>query len=210
MAFPAASLLTYPQNDYIEWALKYADDERDPEERGSNMITKRLAAITFAAIQSSVITSCNLLLDVAASDTQAPLFELIRRDVTDELKAEHGIVTKAALDRMTILDSALRESMRMNGFVSRGVVKTVVAKEGVKLPGFPSVHLPRGSKVGIQAYPVHYDGDVYPEPRKFNPFRTYKTSAIDLATEKVSESKSPALVTTSPTFMAFSHGRHAW
>jgi cytochrome P450 len=176
------------------------------------MITKRLAAITFAAVQSSVITSCNLLLDLAAFDQTEPLFDHIRRDIVVELGAEKGAWNKHSLSRMAILDSTIRESMRLGGFVSRGVLKTVVAKEGIKIPGFPGSHLPFGAKVGIHAFPVHYDKDIYTKPESFNPLRFCVNGTINGKLEDDSKEKKqgPALVTTSSEWMAFSHGRHAW
>jgi cytochrome P450 len=176
------------------------------------MITKRLAAITFAAIQSSVITSCNLLLDLAAFDETEALFEYMRRDIAAELIAENGAWNKHTLSRMVILDSTIRESMRLGGFVSRGVVKTVVAKEGIKIPGVPGGHLPYGAKVGIHAFPIHYDEEIYPEPDSFTPLRFCGNGTVDSKTddESFKNKKGPALVTTSSDFMAFSHGRHAW
>jgi cytochrome P450 len=176
------------------------------------MITKRLAAITFAAIQSSVITSCNLLLDLAAFDETEALFEHMRRDIAAELAAEKGAWNKLSLSRMAILDSTVRESMRLGGFVSRGVVKTVVAKEGIKIPGVPGLHLPYGAKVGIHAFPVHYDKDIYAEPETFTPLRFCGNGTVKINTDHdLSKTKhGPALVTTSSDWMAFSHGRHAW
>lgn len=201
------------QSDYVQWSLDLADDERDPEERSCNMISRRLAALTFAAIQSSVITSCNLLLDLANSDRTPDLFKLIQEEVGMELENENGAWNKNSLSRMVILDSTLRESMRLGGFVSRGVLKTVSAKDGIKLPGPHGAHLPFGTKVGVHAYPVHYDEAIYPRAKQFDPLRFCE---IDTA-EKIVEGKTRAsgnrgtpLVHTSPIFMGFSHGRHAW
>ena len=176
------------------------------------MITKRLAAMSFAAIQSSVITSCNLLLDLAAFSKTEALFEHMRRDIDAELTAEGGFWNKTSLSRLMILDSTIRESMRLGGFVSRGVLKTVVAKDGVKLPGFPGAHLPRGAKVGIHAFPIHYDKDIYSEPNGFNPMRFCGNGSIEVIPEDDSYTlkQGPTLVTSSSNFMAFSHGRHAW
>jgi cytochrome P450 len=115
---------------------------------------------------------------------------------------------------MISLDSVLRESMRMWGFVSRGIMKEVVAKDGVTLPS--GQHLPCGAKVGIHASPVHRDEDLYPDALEFKPFRFRNMGSpseshllTDDSFEKVAGKGIP-LVTTSSNFMAFSHGKHAW
>jgi len=199
----------------VQWSLDHANDERDPAERSLDMISKRLGALSFAAIQSSVITSSNLLFDLAASPLTPFYMEAIRNEVRAELRGENGKWTKTALARMTTLDSTLRESMRLWGFVSRGVVKMVVAKEGVDLPD--GTHLPCGTKVGVHAYPVHHDESIYPRATEFDALRFCKSPDKDGLSNGHPEKMSGAgmqrgipLVTTSPNFMAFSHGKHAW
>lgn len=131
--------------------------------------------------------------------------------------------------------------MRLNGFVARGIMKTVLAPGGVTLPD--GTHVPRGTKVGIQAYSVHRDGEFYSSPETFEAFRFVReagarpglmvpegrrASASGSDTESVSDTcvsrktsagsikaeekgdRPLALVTTSPTFLAFSHGPNAW
>jgi hypothetical protein len=131
--------------------MDHASTHRDPAERSPDMISKRLAVLSFAAIQSSAITLTNLIFDLAASPLCPTYLSGIRDEVCVELAAEHGAWTKAGLARMTRLDSALRESMRLWGFVSRGVLKMVVKKEGVRLPGGYICHLgPRWVCMHIQ------------------------------------------------------------
>jgi cytochrome P450 len=170
--------------------------------------------IQFAVIQSSSITLANLILDLAAYHDLPTYISLIRSEILTELEATGGRWTKEALARMVSLDSVLRESMRMWGFVSRGVMKEVVAKDGIILPS--GQHLPCGAKVGIHASPVHRDEDMYTDALEFKPFRFRNMGSpskshlpTDDSFEKVTGKGIP-LVTTSSNFMAFSHGKHAW
>ncbi len=160
----------------------------------------------FAAIQSSAITLTNLILDLGACPRIEEYLSIIRSEVLAELSAECGVWSKAALARMVVLDSTLRESLRLWGFVSRGVLKAVVKKEGVTLP--TGEHLPRGTKVGIHAYPVHHDEEYYPRPFSFEPLRFCTSDESE--GEAAENFKGASVVTTSSKFMTFSHGRHAW
>jgi len=168
----------------------------------------------FAAIQSSVITATNLLLDLAASPLTPSYFATIRDEVKTELGLAGGVWTQQNLSRMVSLDSGLRESMRLWGFVSRGVLKEVVAKDGVTTPS--GLHLPKGVKVGVHQYPIHHDEDIYPNPFTFVPTRFHtkneESSSNDSQEKSINgqHKKGPSLVTTSSTFLAFSHGKHAW
>lgn len=123
---------------------------------------------------------------------------------------------KAGLARMRRVDSALRESMRLNGFVARGIMKMVVAPAGCVLPDGSTV--PRGVKVGVSQVNVHRDADVYDAPDEFRAFRFVQDEGRDGDDDddgkrrpKTRPAQPPqALVSTSPTFLAFSHGPNAW
>lgn len=193
-------MLTQPQNDYIQWSISHSYRNNNPSERTVDIISKRLNVIQFAAIQSSAITLTNLMLDLAACPLLPQYLSILRTEIISELSSSDGIWTKTALSRMLSLDSCLRESMRLWGFVSRGLLKKVVAKEGVRLPS--GEHLKCGTNVGYHAFPVHRDENIYECAQEFRPLR--------FVGEQDGQKTGAALVTTSSTFMAFSHGRHAW
>lgn len=192
-------------DDYIQWALHDAFSHDDPAERTPEMITKRLTVLSFAAIQSSVITITNALFDIASSPRSDEIQQALREEVEQVLtqKGKSETWKRGGLAAMIRIDSALRESMRLWGFISRGVMKKVVAKDGVTIPS--GEHLRFGAKVGVTSYAIHHDESVYKNAFEFDAFR-FAGQGPD--GEKGSLSQS--LVTSSDHFMAFSHGRHAW
>lgn len=201
---------TSKHNDYVQWALRDAFKHDDPLETKPHMIAKRLTVLSFAAIQSSVITITNVLFDIASAPDCVHIQQCLRDEVRDVTLQNHGREwTRANLSNMTHIDSALRESMRLWGFISRGVMKTVVAAGGIILPS--GERLPRGSKVGVTAYAIHHDEDVYPKPFKYDAFRFSRTKHDPSAPQYYRKEtiRPPSMVTSSETFMAFSHGRHA-
>ena len=141
------------------------------------MITKLLAVLGFAGIQSSSIMVTNALFDIAASPGCLGIIDELRREALEaqrrvqnaEGKAK-GVWTKAALAGMVKTDSVLRESLRLWGFSTHGVVKAVVAREGIVLPS--GEKLPYGAKCGVISYGPQRDGSMYElEPDEFLPFR---------------------------------------
>jgi cytochrome P450 len=181
------------------------------------MISKRLAVLSFAAIQSSVISLTNTLFDLASSPFAESFLEDLRREVEEELDRENGTWNKACVARMIHIDSALRESMRLCGFVCRGVMKMVVTPDGVTLPD--GTHLPPRTKVGVTAYSIHHDeaaysgAYIYDALRFSRPIKNSAGAECPTANAKGSaaaKERMPSLVATSDTFMAFSHGKHAW
>ncbi|OTA98873.1 hypothetical protein M426DRAFT_28032 [Hypoxylon sp. CI-4A] len=219
-------LLKYPEpeekcetpNDYIQWAIDHALAKPvvNPMELDPHVIAIRFSILAFAAIQSSVITLTNTLFDLAASPnsltSQVVMRDEVLRETTPvpalDLKSaqDTGVWSKASLSRMSHIDSALRESLRLNGFIERGVMKMVVAPEGVTLPD--GSHIARGTKVGVSGYSIHHDEDIYADANTYDPFRF--TAARPSGDEKKKKKKGPqSLVSTSETFMGFSHGSHA-
>ncbi|KAI1868025.1 uncharacterized protein JN550_006513 [Neoarthrinium moseri] len=188
-----------PPNDYVQWAINHAlaKPTPNPMDLDPRVIACRFSVLCFAAIQSSVITITNTLFDVAASLNCEKALTTMREEVAREI-FEGGACTKASLARMTHVDSALRESLRLNGFIERGIMKMVVAPEGVTLPD--GSHIPYGVKVGISGYSVHHDEENYTDATTYNAFRFAGTDG----------GKPSALVSTSEKFMGFSHGSHAW
>lgn len=102
-------------------------------------------------------------------------------------------------------DSALRESLRLNGFIERGVMKTVVAPQGVTIPDGSRISF--GTKVGVSGYSIHHDEDIYVDARRYRAFRF--VGGV-MGEKGEGNGKARGLVATSETFLGFSHGRHAW
>ncbi|KAF1989191.1 cytochrome P450 [Aulographum hederae CBS 113979] len=207
-------------NDYIQWALHDAYSHDDPEERTPELISKRLAVLSFAAIQSSIITITNTLFDIAASPDALSIQSALREETASKTQDSSNFAwVRSDLRKLIRIDSAIRESMRLWGFISRGVMKSVVVPQGVTIPS--GEHLPFGTKVGVTSYAVHHDESIYPNAMAYDPFRFSRLAEDPQFAEKTAEGereregtpeealKAPGLITSTNTFMAFSHGRHA-
>lgn len=191
----------------MQWAIDHALAKPvvNPTELDPRVIAARFCVLAFAAIQSSAITLTNTLFDLAASRDCATSLASMREEVVHETETGGAGWSKAALDRMTRVDSALRESLRLNGFIERGIMKMVVAPKGVTLPD--GSHIPRGTKVGVSAYSIHHDEGNYPDAMRFDALRFVRDQDGD---EEEGRKRPLRLVNTSETFLGFSHGSHAW
>ncbi|KAI8628117.1 cytochrome P450 [Xylariaceae sp. FL1651] len=197
-------------NDYVQWAIDHAMSKPivNPVELHPELIAGRFAVLAFAAIQSSVITLTNTLFDIASSPTCAALLASLHEEVVRETEAAHNLRSsiiqsdwsKSTLSRMTRVDSALRESLRLNGFIERGIMKMVVAPKGVTLPD--GSHIPCGTKVGVSGYSVHHDDANYPDALRYDAFRFVRGEGRE-------GGKPQGLINTSEKFLGFSHGSHA-
>jgi cytochrome P450 len=190
-------------NDFLQWTIKQAKEMGDPYLWKPTTLADRILLLNFAAIHTSSFTITSAILELAAS----------KQEYIDELRAEiEGVLAehnnqwdKRALAKMQKLDSVMRESARLNSFVTIGLSRAVVAKDGIVTPS--GVRIPRGFTVNVPSYPVFQDGEIYPDAREFKPFR-FAEQRSDESVEYVKRA-AKAFATTSTDYLAFGHGRNA-
>ena len=204
-------------NDYISWQISIAMAENRQDELTPDMISRRLMPINFAAIHTTTLTITNCLFDLISSDPSKGFLEGIREEAERVLAEEGGKWTKAGLGRCHRADSAIRESMRVSNFMTRGVMRKVLLAEGIenKKEGW---HAPQGAYIGLDVHSVQHDPGVYPMPETYDAFRFSRPKEEDSVVDDHDngdsqmdslKTKNAGLITTSDTFLPFSHGRHA-
>jgi cytochrome P450 len=190
-------------NDLLSRLMAEAYRRDDEPCRPQSHTTKLMAILNWAAIQVQGITIENTLIDIAHTPRSQEIQDRLRAEAAAADGADPSVRwTRAEVGKLPMMDSVLTESLRLWGF-GHGVIKVVVAKEGIDLP--TGEHVPYGAKVGIGSYGVHHDEEVYPgeSPFTYDPFRFHG--------EK-SEGKTTGLkfATTNEGYLAFSHGKYAW
>jgi Cytochrome P450 len=201
-------------NDFLQWSVKNALTRLadKPEEMSPRMIAGRLLAINFAAIHTSTFSITNAIFDLASSKPSEHYFEQLREEAAVVLAEDNGIWTKRGLSKMHKIDSALRESLRLRSFLSLGMVRKIVAKGGVTTP--EGTHLRRGISIAIPTYGIHNDENNYSNPAKYDALRyARQMDLIDAADEQRDDNHlrkaNLSMVSTSPEYQPFGHGRHA-
>lgn len=74
-----------------------------------------------------------------------------------------------SLSKLSRIDSAIRESMRLNTFSGRGLMREVAHPNGITLPDGQKV--PHGAWLGISISGISRDERYYSDPDKYDPFR---------------------------------------
>lgn len=204
-------------NDYLQWHISLAAAENRQDELTPDMISRRLMPISFAAIHTTTLTITNVLFDLVSSDPSQQYLEGIREEATRVLAEEGGHWTKSGLAKCHRSDSAVRESMRISNFMTRGLLRKVVAAGGIKnrAGGWQA---PKGAYVGTDVHSVQHDPLIYPSPDYYDAFRfsrpreeanSNSDSSSPVDTTETLRLKNTGIVTTSDTFLPFGHGRHA-
>jgi cytochrome P450 len=167
-------------NDFLMWHIRCAYRENNVQEMDPEMACRRLMPLGFAAIHTTTFTITNCVLDLAASPTYAdcvkadpnaanPL-ESIRQEALETYLSSGKTWSKANLANMLKADSAIRESMRVRNFLSRGLMRKVISKGGLenKHEGWK---LPHGAFVGVAVHSIMHDPEIYSNADDFDPFR---------------------------------------
>lgn len=169
----------------------------------------------FAALSSTVIQASNMVLDIVSCPPEMQAYESLRKEAQISIKSEDDWKNGATFKKLTLSDSAIRESLRYHPILIKGLTKEVVRVEGLELPD--GTHIPRGGWIGIPVLGVHMDSRFYPNPQKYDPFRFAKlkqhrqnSQGKEASTEKSTIINDLDAGQPSQTYLGFGYGRHAW
>ncbi|WEW56960.1 hypothetical protein PRK78_002419 [Emydomyces testavorans] len=135
----------------------------------STYLTEQFLFLAFAAIATTGVAATNIFLDIFSANPHLHLYETLRLEATSVFQSENDWTSPASMKKMTITDSAIRESLRMNTLQSRGLLKQVMPKAGISLPD--GTHVPQGTWLGVPVQAVHMDDNHYLAPREYDPLR---------------------------------------
>jgi cytochrome P450 len=111
------------------------------------------------------------------------------------------------------MDSTIRESLRTNPTLVRGLLRGAVHKDGLDLPD--GSHIPSGSWVGTPVLNIHTDSRFYEKAEEFDPWRFVDRDVKDSGKKK-EEHIGPfgqlkiESGQVNDTFLSFGGGKHAW
>jgi len=209
-------------NDFLTWMVRESFKRTTPQERSAPALAYRLLLLNFAAVSTSTIAATNALLDIISAPSSQNIIAALRDEALNVLHENNLVWTKASVAKLHRLDSAIRESSRVSGVGGTGLARRVRAANGIVLEN--GVWVPKGATVGVAQEGIHFDENFYERAWEFDAFR-FSRSKEELTSEGSrakdetagetdnTVTKKPRrnedLVTTSPHFLAFSHGLHA-
>ena len=117
-----------------------------------------------------------------------------------------GWADTTLLNRLVLLNSAIRETMRLNPVSVVTLERKINPKEGVTLPS--GQHLPQGTWIGVPVVGVHSDENLYPNAASYEPFRFCNRKPGE--NEGAGQMTSTGVVNVTDTFLPFGAGKYAW
>lgn len=197
------------RNDFLNWLIAYGESQGDPYLLDPEVLSARILLLNAFALHTNVFAIVHMVLDIAGSGAEQGSKDVaeLRQELSEVLAAhsdQEGGWNKRSLAQLEKLDSAFRESQRMNTVLSLGPLR-IVGKDGLTTPS--GVQVPRGYQVGIPAYSIHFDEDVYgSDAAAFKPFRFYNRRKDAQVTGDNIKGARQAWATTSPDYLSFGAG----
>ncbi|KAK9237338.1 cytochrome P450 [Lipomyces kononenkoae] len=167
---------------------------RRPEDLAYSMFM-----MTFPGVHSSGVSGSSCILDLLSCPPEHEVLEVLREEVQEISSRCQGTWTAEDLRDAQLLDSAIKEGLRLNGLNAIAPARMVSNPDGTTLPN--GVHLPYGTHIGIPQWAIHRDDDIYPNPEQYNPWRF--SSDNNSAEWK----RQNDMTTVSETYLAFGYGR---
>ncbi|XP_077222937.1 cytochrome P450 71AU50-like [Tasmannia lanceolata] len=151
-----------PPRDFVDAMLAFMESKDREFQFDRNCIKGILLDMLIGAV------------DTAAATTEWVLSELLRnprvmKNVRDELARVVGMdrmVEESDLGNLDYLDMALKESMRLHP-----VAPLLVPRESMENITIEGYHIPKKSRVIINAWAISRDSTAWPNPEEFNPER---------------------------------------
>ncbi|KAI1778215.1 ent-kaurene oxidase [Hypoxylon cercidicola] len=211
-----------PPKDGLQWLIDECYASGDAAQLDPERVCFRLLFVNDISLHSTAYTAHNVILDVWTTDPSSGVVEALREECETVFKQFGGVWTREAITKLKLLDSAIRESMRLAPFASVGLPRRVIHPDGVMLKS-PELHLPQGSMLAIPIEAIHQDNDIYPEARRFDAFRFARSSGVTdiLSSATFADSAEKAekadaepnnhrsTVTLDNAFLGFGFGKHA-
>ena len=126
------------------------------------------------------------------------------REVSQASGLYHGLWSKRDLNKLSKLDSCIRESLRMTPLIAWGSGRKVMT-DGLITP-FSNIQLPQGSTVAIPSFAINHSSDNYDNPLQYKPFRFSGSSSMPGAP---STSNVKFATTLDGAFTSFGGSKHA-
>ncbi|ROV92486.1 hypothetical protein VSDG_06722 [Cytospora chrysosperma] len=118
---------------------------------------------------------------------------------------QNGFPTKASVDELFRVDSALRESMRLSDVSVTALPRDVVSAAGLSLGN--GITMSKGTRCVFPTQPIHLNEEYYMNPNRYDAFRFSRPSEGS-GNEKPTEERQLATSITE-SLLAFGYGRHA-
>ncbi|KAJ7269703.1 cytochrome P450 [Mycena rebaudengoi] len=178
-------------NDLLTWLIDAAGDR--PDRLTVRSLTSKVLLVNFGAIHTTTQGFLHAFYNLAVHPEYTAQ---LREEIQSVVRSDGW--TKAAMGKMTKLDSFFKETNRLS--ISSVSVMRLALKDFALVDG---TAIPAGTLVGVPIGAEQNSETNYPNAHEFDPFRFSRMR------EGAGEGMKHHMVTPSPDFLVFGLGRHA-
>jgi cytochrome P450 len=191
--------------------LRFAQKER-PHELNLHDIETRLVLANLGSFHQTGIATTKLILNIVESNVEYNTIAILRDEISNVLLESGGVWSRAAVAKMVRADSVLRETLRINSFGARNMLRKVMVSS---LHTEDGILLPKSCDVSMLTFSIQSDGDLFEDPLKSDPFRysrmrkDFSSTTDDHGNQSNGPTTNLNFVSTGPQFLPFGHRKHA-
>lgn len=178
----------------------------------------RILALTSMFVFAIGWVFVHAVLDIYCAPPEEAVATALRAECqAAQVAADGNLFTKEGVDALYRLDSAVRESMRLNDVMVHLMPLDVLPgseNHGIDLGDGLRVEAGSGVRTVFPARMVHLDQDIYPGADRFDAFRFFKEFDSDdrgrnSGCSATTGGKRKLMTSVSVDFLPFGYGRHA-
>ncbi|PWY66737.1 cytochrome P450 [Aspergillus heteromorphus CBS 117.55] len=189
--------------DFLYEAMKHAYTTRR-EDFNLHDITIYGLYFYWASCHQISLTATFTMFEILKSDAEYATKSRLQEETVRVFGADGPTWSRATAAQCSLMDSTLRESLRLNSFISRHVFKKIMV-DGVQAPD--GTALPKGALTCVISRPLHTDHELMTEGGRFIPFRFAAAHEIPEGTPTDGAGKKLTAIT--PDYLPFGYGKHA-
>lgn len=121
-------VLTFPQDSLLDLLIRAGLRSKWPMEATSMWLSYRVFMINFPGVHTTAVSATSVLIDILSDPVDENLVNHLRAEVESISGGSSGDWTAEDLGRAALLDSAVKESLRLNGINAASPTRKVCTK----------------------------------------------------------------------------------
>jgi cytochrome P450 len=166
-----------PPNDGLQWIIDECYTSGNPSQLDPGRVCHRLLLINDVSLHTTSFTMQDFILNLFSTDPSLGYVEILREECAAALEEAGGTWTRQAIDKLKLVDSAIRESMRLSPVGQIMLPRKVIHPEGLSLDN-ASDPVPPGTDISVPIEPIHHDEAIYKNALGYEPFRFAEASSV--------------------------------
>ncbi|CAH0051930.1 unnamed protein product [Clonostachys solani] len=167
-----------PPNDGLQWIIDECYGSKRDSQLNPVRVCHRLLLINDVSLHTTSFTMQDFILNLFSTNSSFGYVEILREECVAALEESGGRWDRSAIDKLRLVDSAIRESMRLSPVGQIMLPRKVIHPDGLVLDNAKDP-VPFGTDVSVPIEPIHHDESIYENALSYEPFRFAPIDAVE-------------------------------